>query len=148
MFLAGHVFKIGWFADKSLDLVVANIWIYVLFATPLAYAAAIVLGIPAYLLATRCNHTSMPASAAFGAAVALLPLLFYFAFIIVSELSRAPAAAEAFPGVPLIGVGPRFRELVSQSGADAAWWLFLFATSGATAGLVFWAIALRRSKTA
>ncbi|HEV8660658.1 MAG TPA: hypothetical protein VGS96_18790 [Thermoanaerobaculia bacterium] len=124
-FLLADVLGIGWFAGKNLGLVLSNATLYAIWSLPLAYASAILLGVPAYVLARNRRWFSFSQFLTIGIAVAVIPLLVVFAVIIIRQaMTFRPAVVR----------------LITSSVTDAASWLFLFSISGAASGALFWLI--------
>jgi hypothetical protein len=124
-FLGGYLMKTGWFRDKPFSVVAEGAAGFAMVACLVAYAAAGLVGIPAYLIARKRGWLSFAQSAAIGSVVAVLPLVLLFAVWIVEE-----------PG------------LVKSAFLQGVTWIFLFAMCGASTGAAFWFIALRRRRVA
>lgn len=125
LLLSAWLLGLGALGDAAPLAVLTSLFTITAFALPAAYGAAAVLGIPAYLAARRFGFTGLGHCQVIGAAVALLPLWAYFAFV---------AAVEGFR--------------VTRVAGTALGWTVLFAACGASSGAVFWGIGLRsRSPT-
>lgn len=121
-FVIAWALHADWFADRSLQTLLGAIFLFAMYAPFFAYPVAIILGIPAYVIARRRKWLTLSQSIAIGIVVALTPLLAYFAYVAVED-------------------GPY---VVSEL-RDAGWWMLLFALSGGSSGAAFWWIALRRA---
>lgn len=120
LLVTAYLLGLGSFDGAPPRFVLTSLVTITVFALPIAYLAAVVLGIPAYAVARRRGLLGLGHSLAIGAAVALLPLWLYFAFV---------AAVEGFR--------------VTRGAATALAWTVLFAACGASSGATFWGIALR-----
>ena len=120
LLVIAYLLGLGSFNGAPPLLVLTSLFTITVFALPIAYLAATVLGIPAYVVARRRGLLGLGHSLAIGAAVALLPLWLYFAFV---------AAVEGFR--------------VARGAGTALAWTVLFAACGVSSGATFWGIALR-----
>jgi hypothetical protein len=120
LLVIAYLLGLGSFRGAPPGLVLTSLFTITVFALPISYLAAVVLGVPAYVVARRRGLLGLGHSLAIGAAVALLPLWLYFAFV---------AAVEGFR--------------VTRGAATALAWTVLFAACGASSGATFWGIALR-----
>jgi hypothetical protein len=76
IFLLGWALQLGWFRGQPFPVVTANIGTYLFFSIPLAYLAALVLGVPAFLFATRRRIPAVGETAILGALLGSIPALF------------------------------------------------------------------------
>jgi hypothetical protein len=120
LLVTAYLLGLGSFRGAPPLLVLTSLVTITVFALPIAYLAALVLGIPAYVVARHRGLLGLRHSMAIGAAVALLPLWLYFAFV---------AAVEGLH--------------VTRGAATALAWTVLFAACGVSSGATFWGIALR-----
>lgn len=117
---AAWLLGLGGLRDAPPVAVLSSVFMISVFGVPTAYLAAIFLGIPAYTMARRFGLLELGHSLAIGAAVALLPLWSYFAFVVAVDGLR-----------------------VTRDVGTALAWTVLFAAGGMSAGATFWGIALR-----
>lgn len=119
-FTIAWLLRLDWFADRSLQTLLAAILMFATYAPFFAYPVAVLLGIPAYVIARNRKWLALPQSLAIGIIVAVAPLFAFWAYVAVKDGTYA------------------LTEL-----RDAMWWTFLFALSGAASGAAFWWIAMR-----
>lgn len=120
LLVIAHLLGLGGFRGAPPRFVLTSLLTITVFALPIAYLATVVLGIPAYVVARRRGLLGLGHSLAIGAAVALLPLWLYFAFVTAVEGFRATRGA-----------------------GTALAWTVLFAACGVSSGATLWGIALR-----
>lgn len=123
LLVIAYLLGLGSFRGAPPLFVLTSLLTITVFALPIAYLATVVLGIPAYVLARRRGLLGLGHSLVIGAAVALLPLWLYFAYVAAVEGFRATRGA-----------------------GRALAWTVLFAACGVSSGAAFWGIALRSGR--
>jgi hypothetical protein len=104
----------------------AGIWLFAVFATPIAYAISLFAGLPAFLIWRRRRAIGLRECLIGGGVLGVLPFLFYFGFVAVADAGSIFSSFRGF----------------SRTLVKALSWTFLALTSGLACGATFWLIGL------
>src|SRR5687768_11903765 len=116
IFLVTWTLDPSWFGEDRLEGLWRQIIDFGTWAAGLAYAAEIILGVPAYFLMRR--KLTLGIAAMTGAAVALIPVLALMALVV-------------------------FQQDASLAFGAGVWFALIAALSGVACGSLFWRIAVR-----
>jgi hypothetical protein len=142
LFSTLYLFRLGWFRDWDYAIVLMNVYIWAICATPIGVAVTFLGALPAHLWFRKRGWTSLRYYAILGFVLGVLPLLVFDIFVVVSALWSSLRFGW---GDTFLGPKAAVRSLLSDIPVAAAF-AGVGASCGVAAAAVFWVVAVRRPK--